>query len=102
MKLKNYEIKTVISVDHTNLEELIADVYGTEYEIMPMEEVGSSQYAATYTKNVKKGSLNDDEKVIIQKLVDDSPIKYSLDTIMKDLCNNGHLAEGEYIIDVSW
>jgi hypothetical protein len=77
-------------------------VYGTEYEIMPMEEVGSSQYNAKYIKNVKKGSLNDDEKAIIQKLVDDSPIKHSLDTIMKDLCNNGYLVEGEYIIDVSW
>jgi hypothetical protein len=102
MKLMNCEMKAVISVDHTQLEELIADVYGVEYEIMPMEEVGNSQYNATYTKKVKKAQLNDAEITLIQKLVEDSPIKYSLDTIMKDLCNKGYLVEGEYIIDVSW
>jgi spore germination protein GerM len=102
MKLRNYKWKSVISVDHTILEELIEEVYGVEYEIMPMEEVGSSQYAAKCIRDVKRGKLKTNEKSLIKKLVKGSPIKYSLGTIMKDLCNNDYIVEGEYIINVSW
>jgi hypothetical protein len=101
-RLTGASVKTVISVDYNDLETLIEKVYGHAYEIMPMEEVGSSQYAATYDMNVSTGKLNEYELKELQSLIDGNPKKYMLSTIMKDLADKGHLDVGEYIIDVNW
>lgn len=94
--------KTIISVDCYDVEQLIKKIYGHQYEIMPMEEVGSSQYAATYTQLVEKRELEFDEPDSIKALKDGKPNQYCLNAILCDMCNNGHIAKGEYIIEVNW
>lgn len=94
--------ETIISVEYSELEKIIFDEYGVTYEIMPMEEVGSSQYAATYTKNVSKGDIEDWDLEYFQSFTDGKPKKHSLDPILRDLCNKGKLEEGKYVIEVNW
>jgi hypothetical protein len=102
IRLKGTEVKTIISVDYSDIETLIEEVYGHFYEIMPMEEVGSSQYAATYDMNVRTGKIDSSQLKVLQSLIDGNPKHQSLHTIMQDLANKGHLDVGEYIIDVNW
>ena len=94
--------KTIICTDYSELEQLINHTYKQDYEIMPMEEVGSSQYAATYTQHVKKGGLSAYDKERLQTLLDGTPEQFMLNVIMQDMGNKGVLEEGEYIIDVNW
>ncbi len=96
------EKKTIISCDHSELEEIILEHYGKEYEIMPMEEVGSSQYAATYTQHVSKGNPDKWQAEAFQKFKDGGSEGHILGTILDDLCNKDLLEAGEYIIDVNW
>lgn len=94
--------EVVFRTDYHAVEELIQEVYGCYYEIMPMEEVGSSQYAATYEKTTKKGVLKEYELADIESLKSGDPSQFILSSIFKDLVNNGHIEEGKYVIDVSW
>ena len=99
--LKNATIKTVIFVHHNDVEQLIKEVYGHEYEIMPMEEVGSSQYAATYEQTVESGELEPWQLEEIDSLKQGDPKQFILGTILQDLCNNGHITAGYYSISVT-
>ena len=85
-----------------DIEEIILEEYGHHYEIMPMEEVGSSQYAAVYEVGVSQGELDEYEQGYIDNLKQGRPDQYCLWAIMQDLCNKGKLEAGSYIIDVSW
>ncbi len=91
-----------ITCDYNDIEEIILEEYGYQYEIMPMEEVGSSQYAAVYEVDVSQGELDEYEQAYIDNLKQGRPDKYCLRAIMQDLCNKGKLEAGSYIIDVSW
>lgn len=99
MKLLNYEIKSVVKVDYHDVENLIRETYGHDYEIMPMEEVGSSQYAATYDVDVD-GEVEDEEG--LQSLIDGKPEQWILRDIMNDMCRRNMIPKAEYIIGVNW
>lgn len=96
------EKEVVVKCEYQDLESLIKHIYGHEYEIMPMEEVGSSQYNATYDLTVSKDKLSQDEVENIQSLRLGRPIPYMLGDILTDLCNRDIIDSGEYIINVSW
>ena len=98
----SFNKKVVIDCDYGDVEKVIADHYGHNYEIMPMEEVGSSQYAATYSQDVSKGELDEYELDKLKTLIDGKPDQFILSTIMRDLCNKGLIDTGEYLIQVNW
>lgn len=100
--LKNATVTTIYSVDHTDVEQLIKEVYGHTYEIMPMEEVGSSQYAATYDQNVQAAELDKWQVEEIAGLLQGTPEQFMLGTILQDMCNNGFIDAGRYSIKVTW
>ena len=98
----NCQVKSIISTDYSDLEDLIKNVYSQDYEIMPSEEVGSSQYAATYTQRVKKGELCEFYREKFEEWKATGEGQFILSLIMQDLANQDLIPEGEYIIDVNW
>lgn len=94
--------KVVVSCDYSEIEKIIHNEFGHTYEIMPMEEVGSSQYAAVYEQEVSKGALNEFEQKDIEKMYAGTPAQYCLSSLTTHLANLGKLEEGSYLIDVSW
>lgn len=94
--------KEIISCDCGDIEAVILKEYNTVYEIMPMEEVGSSQYAATYSQTVTKTPLDEYELEELNSIQAGKPDQFILSTIMRDLGNKGLLEEGEYVIEVNW
>lgn len=100
--MRRFKTKTVISVDYNDLEDVIREFYGHEYEILPMEEIGSSQYAATTEMTVKKGDLDKWAYKGIEALKAGNPEQYSLSYILQDLANNGEIPEGDYMIGINW
>jgi hypothetical protein len=97
-----FEKEVKITCDYNDIEKIILEEYGHQYEIMPMEEVGSSQYAAVYEVNVSQGELVLYQREYLDNLKQGRPDPFCLVDIMQDLCNKGKLEAGSYIIDVSW
>lgn len=98
----NCEKKTMFVTDYSDVEDLISEVYDADYEIMPMEEVGSSQYDATYNVTAKKAELTDHDRENIESLRIGKPKHYMLHSLITDLTNNNHMEEGNYSISVTW
>lgn len=96
----NKEVK--ITCDYSDIEKIIKEEFGHAYEIMPMEEVGSSQYAAVYEQNVSKGALDDYGQKNVEKMYAGKPPQFILSSLTTHLANLGKLEEGSYIIDVTW
>ncbi len=118
MDLKHKRI-LAYSVEYADLEELILDTFGHDYEIMLMEEVGSSQYAATYEQKDITGEVLtpttravlsdeqiqfaiDDHRKVITGLREGRPEQFILRSIMIELCALGLIQPGDYIINVNW
>ena len=94
--------EVIIKCDYTDLEKVILDHYGHDYDIMPMEEVGSSQYSAVYKRTVSKGELDEYDMTDIWDLERGERRQFTLNSILTDLCNKGIIDAGEYYIDVNW
>lgn len=96
MKLKNYNVKQTIHVSGYDVEVLIRHVYGKPYEIECEEEL----YECSKTFEVEKRGMDERERRDIHDLRTGRPNQFSLSSILLDLCNDGHLDEGMYIITV--
>lgn len=96
------EKKEVFNCDYSDLEQVIFNHYGKEYEILVMEEIGSSQYAAQASYNISVGKLDKFDQMEIDKFKAGENVKYMLSTLLQDLCNHDKLEAGEYVIDISW
>lgn len=101
-KLAGARVQTKIAVSMSNIETLIKEVYGHEYEINAMEEIGSGDGGVYY--NFTAGGKYQDEvdQSNIDLLRAGKPSQWSLSDILQDLYNQGYLADGEYQIDVCW
>jgi hypothetical protein len=98
----NMEKKTIISCDYNEIEDIIFKHFGHRYEIMPMEEIGSSQYAAVAEYSVRETPLDEYEVENLDTLWEGKPSQYILSSILTHLCNQGLLDAGDYLIDVNW
>ena len=92
--------KTVLKVDYNDLESFIFEVYGAEYEIAPGEECNDGTNLKFL---VEKEALNeyDLQRLNNWRMGEDMP-DFLLHVILTDLCNNGKIEVGEYIVNVSW
>lgn len=97
-----FEKEVKITCDYQDLEDIILKEYGHPYEIMPMEEVGSSQYAAVYEQSVTKQVIDEFMQEEIESMYKGKPKNYILGTLLAHLASLGKIEEGSYIIDVSW
>lgn len=97
-----FKTETKITCDYSDVEEVIFKEFKNCYEIMPMEEVGSSQYAAVIEEDVRKGAIDEFEQKELESLYGGKPKQFTLSTILKHLANLELLQEGSYIIDVNW
>lgn len=98
MKLKHTKEVKII-VDYNDLEAFIEEIYGHEYEIVSMEEWNNSE---SHTFNIKGERIDDYNMKYITFLEKGNPKQYSLRVILIDMCNNGYIEEGNYLINISW
>lgn len=96
------DMKVKACCDYIDLENFIKGVYGQLYEICPCEEVGSSQYAATYNMTIKKEELSKYDLERLEEFKSTGKGMFILRIILIDLCNRNLLLPGEYVINVSW
>jgi hypothetical protein len=98
MKLQHTKEVRIVC-DYWDLEQLIQEVYGKEYEIVPMEEWNNDEQ---HSYSLKKEKLQDWEKAKLDAFLKGDCRNGSLRGILRDLCNKGELEEGDYLINVSW
>ena len=101
MKLKKM---TVSKVGYSELDYFIRWIYclGTkrEFSIVAMEEWRNDSY---HLFSLKKKPLNEcEERDLTEWKTDPFGCHYKLRVILQDLVNNGHLEEGNLLIEVCW
>jgi hypothetical protein len=95
-----YKEVTLRKVDYQDVDDLIAEVYGREYEIVPSEEWNNMQ---DHEVTVEKGEIDEyDQKKLNRFKNGDGIPSYMLYALLTDMCNNGHIEPGEYLISVDW
>lgn len=96
------EKKEVFTCSYNDIEAIILSHFSHRYEIMPMEEIGSSQYAAVVKFRINKGTLADYDQRNVDALKAGTPHQFSIYSILKELVNENKLEEGIYYVDISW
>lgn len=99
-------------IDCFDVEKLIEQVYGIyttsplhpygyfRFSIVAMEEWGNDE---SHTYIVQREPLDTWDKGLLERFMDNPyGSAYCLSIILTDLCNNGYIEPGEYLIDVSW
>lgn len=103
-----YTEATYKCVGYYDIEKVIDKVFefkkSNGYELMPSEEVGSSQYAPYIIKRVD-GEVDPYEADDIEEALkskDPSKLQFRLTAAMNYCCLKGEIEAGEYLISVSW
>tara|TARA_R110002124_G_scaffold286078_1_gene465847 strand:+ start:1485 stop:1793 length:309 start_codon:yes stop_codon:yes gene_type:complete len=99
IRLQNSSIKTIVSVNYSDIRTLIKEVYGIFYE---MEDAGFDEYCHIVSMDIEIGELNELQINGMQTLTASKPDYGILHTIMQDLANKDHIDVGEYIIDINY
>lgn len=92
-------IETVMRVEYNDLEKLISETYGIDYEIVPMEEWNND---SEHSYSIKKEELSKYDQAYLQDFKNGKPRHFILPSIMTDLCNRDIIPEGNYLIGVCW
>ena len=82
-----------------DLEKLIKEKLGFEYEIPSMEERGND---VSIDFNVSKTTVGRDTKDVIEMMNGGRIKNFMLSDILQYMCDEDIIEEGNYLIDVSW
>jgi hypothetical protein len=90
--------KTVIKVNYFDLEEEVFAVFGQRYEFVADQECGND---SDHTFSVD-GSVDKYEQAKLEEFRATGRSRYLADALLNDLCRQGRIEPGSYIIHVSW
>ncbi len=100
MRLK-HTVKAVIEVDYGDLEELIQEVYGVKEFSIPSSEEVSNGVCRKFS--IAKEALNEYTVTSINKFKEEpEESSFMLRTLLVDMCSNGIIMPGEYLIKIYW
>lgn len=94
-------VKTVIDVDYVDLEGFIEAHYGVDdYSVIADLECKND---SSHTVSVSGGKLDKyDTKTLNEFKSGKAEYGCSLHILMQDMCNEGVIEAGDYLINVSW
>lgn len=88
-----------LEVDYGDLDNFISKHYGREFEVVADQEMGND---SSKSLTVKQEPLDEWERRNLDEWISTGRGGWLLRTIMTDLCNQGLIAPGEYLIEISW
>lgn len=91
--------KTVTEVDYADLEQLIEDTYGHKIELVADQEWCNDTDHCVF---IDKGPLDDHSKQQVGQFRRIGKHRFAMYPLLQDMCNNGVLQSGEYLISVCW
>ena len=98
-ELKKTEVKHY-KVDYGDWDDFVQEVYGnSRYEIVADEEANNDS-CLEFT--IKKEELHKYDADKLAKFKNGEYVSYMTRTLMTDLCNQGLIPEGKYLIKISW
>lgn len=97
-KLKTKKIE-YYEVDYRELEEFISGIYGQKYEIVPDLELSNDCVEAI---EVEPEPLEVYDQNKLKEWKTNGKGTYMFSILMTDLCNQGLIAPGNYLVSVSW
>lgn len=92
--------KTVHYVDYNDFDNKVKEIYGHDFEIIVDEECSNDCNLSS--GNITISKLDGYDLGRLGKFLLDGREKWMWRILLKDMVNNGHAPEGEYIINVSW
>lgn len=91
--------KQIIEMEYSELEELVKKVYGIEWSLVADQELGND---SSYSVEISKEEIDGYEIGRLEAWKKGKFVGWLAPWIMTDLCNNGHLEPGDYLIQISW
>lgn len=97
-KLK-YKKETFFTVNYSDFEELVKKLYGIEYRFAAFEECSNDTVHAFYRVN---GNLSYYELEDLEDFKSGEKQSFMASILLADLCKQGYIEPGNYLIDVCW
>jgi len=98
-ELKITDKKTYFEVDWHDFEDLVKKVYGQDYEFVADQECGND---SSHTFSASSKELDEYEAERVKEFKDTGEYNYLAGELFNDLCRQGKIEEGSYIVNVCW
>jgi hypothetical protein len=98
--MANFKSETYLVADYWDIEKLIKEVYGRDYHLPMCEEKNNDSYMIFDVEPDFKNGDSDVED--LEKFKNGEEIMYRTDIILNDMCRQGKLAAGRYLIRICW
>jgi hypothetical protein len=90
------EIKII--VDYNDLETLINETYGSNFDLVAQEEANNDMTLSFYVKPEIANYYKDNLEEFKSNITDRCPTS----VILNDLCLSGIIESGNYLVHISW
>lgn len=90
--------KTIHTVQDSDLDRFISQVYGVEFNFVADNEVGNDSSVSFAVDGV----LDDYERDEVAKFARGEVVSYISRTLLNDACARGLIPAGDYLVSVCW
>ncbi len=95
-----FKTKIIHKIDFDDFDEFIKKHYQkNDFEFCVDQE---SRNDSSHSFSVSKQPIDDYDLKKLNKFKSGQHVEFISSTLLNDLCNQGIIPEGEYIVDVSW
>ena len=95
----NHKKRSVITVEHNDMDKFISEVYDRTFEFVADEEANNY---SSYEFTVERKTLDDYDTKKLDGFKATGKGQFLSLLLLTDLCNKGLIESGDYIIQVSW
>jgi len=96
---KNIKKKTIFQMDDHIFDQIVNEFYGmTDFSLVADQELGND---SSYVYNTSNNSASYDKETL-KNFKNNEFVSFVAPVLFNDLCSNGVLEEGEYVINISW
>ena len=86
-------------IDYCDFDSFIERVYGQEFEVVAAEEIGND--SQMLFSNIT-GKIDSSEEDKLKEFRKSGEYSYLSRTLLEDLCRQGHIEPGHYLISISY
>ena len=91
--------RTVFWVDYYDFNSFVNDIYGIDYSFTASEESGND---TTHAFNKIDGKVDACDQEDLDLFKTNEKQSYMARILLNNLCKNGYIEPGDYLIKVSW
>lgn len=98
--VKMERLENVFLFEYNEFDNLVSDVYGQEYDFVADEELSND--SVRFYRDITGKEIDDYDRKKVETFRETGEGSFLSRSLLEDLCSQGKIEPGNYLVSVSW